>query len=166
MSPSARMTLSIALILIGVVSGLILLGASLLSSVYSLLRVTAPGSQELLLERGDYTVYWEIPESGGRLIAPDVKVGIRSPAGQDIALSRPGVFVSRYSTFDRRGMSIASFTIAEPGIYSVSASGAKDGSIALTPSMGILGMLKMIAIPLALMAGGVLAGVILLTRRP
>lgn len=165
MTPRRRLTLGIALIVLGVASSAVFLVLSLRSAFSSLVRVPAPGSQELRLDRGDYTVYWEIPGTGARIQAPDVSVGIRSSGGQEVAYRRGGLFVSRYSTFERRGVSVGSFSIAESGAYTVSASGAKDGSISMTRSLGFAGTLKLVLIPLVLMGGGVLAGVRTLTRK-
>lgn len=165
--PTGRLVAGIGLILLGVAVSVPMIVAGAMRAFDSLLRLPAPGSRELQLEPGRYTVFWETRGWGGSPKAADVDVRVAAKGqGPAVAVDKGGLATSRYSTMDGvRGVSIAAFTIDGGGVYVVSAraSGA-TGGIAITREFGLAGVFRIIVIPLLLLFGCAIPGIMVLVR--
>jgi hypothetical protein len=164
-----RRILGILLIVAGALGFILVLVTSLLKSFGGLERVDVPGSRELRLEPGSYTIYWESDSRFSRLPdRSDLELAVVSKDGA----SRPpvassGPVTSRYSTIDRVGVSVAGFTVDRAGDYAVTAASAggkplPKGGLALSRSLGPLGVLRIVALCLAVLAAGLGPGLYLL----
>ena len=166
----ARKTIGILLIVAGATSGFGYLMVALLSAFSTLERFDAPGGHEATLEPGDYTVYWETPGIfvANRSRGPDVQVGIAARDGQgNPMVNGAGLWVSHYSTGSRIGVSVADFRIERQGVYDVSALAVPGktlpaGGIAISRSLGVIGIFRLVLTTLATVGGGVGAGLLLL----
>lgn len=162
--------LGIVLIVAGGVGFIVFLVASLLSIFGGLQRVECPGARELQLEAGDHTIYWEIRArvAGRGAGTDDLEVAVESSDGP-VKVSPAGPFTSRYSTGDRVGVSLFSFSLWRKGRYTVRARPAPGrtlptGEIAVGRSLGFLGILRVVLTCLAIVAAGVGSGVAILIR--
>jgi hypothetical protein len=173
MSP-ARITLAVLLILAGVVSFGVFLGTSIVGILGELQRVDTPGRRELLLEPGEYTLFWETDSRFQRAAGLDeldlTVVPKESGAGLNVAAS--GLWTTHYSTMDRFGLSIATFDVGVKETYVVKVAAASGkalprGGIAVRKAFGFFAILKIVAGCIVLLGGGVGSGVaVLLRRRP
>jgi hypothetical protein len=169
-----RIVLGVLLIAAGAISGIAFLVVSLVGIFSALLRVEAPGSGDVRLERGSYTVYWEIPGAvaarGAR--GPEVDLSVQpADGGAPIAVDSHLRWTAHYSTGSRVGVLIAAFQIDRADLYRVSVrpppgSRLPKGTVALTPALGLVGTLKLVLVPLALVAAGVGCGLVVLLKRP
>ena len=132
----------------------------------ALVRVTVPGSGELNLQAGAYTVYWErenLFESW-----PGLRCALAfKDSGKRIELSETWV-TSRYSFAGKRGTSLFRFQAAEPGVYVLSADhpdGRSGGTttLAVGPS-GMAGIVLTVLGCIGILGGSIAAGVLLIVR--
>ena len=175
MTPPAgplRTTLGILLILWGVVGFTIYLVTGLTKVFGGMERIEVPGTRELNLERGDYTVYWETDSRLSR--APDradLELAVVSQEGDFRPSVSSGLVRSQYTTMSRVAVSVAEFTAPQKGPYTITV-GARAGKtlprggITVSRSMGFLGLIKLVGGCILLLGGGVGGGVALIVRRP
>jgi hypothetical protein len=164
-----RQTAGVLLIATRAISGLgYYMVYSLVSAFSTLERFDAPGSRDATLEPGDYTVYWETPGAfvGKQSRGSEVQVRVAAQDGQgDPAVNSSGLWVSRYSTGSRVGVSVADFRIERRGVYTVSAGKTlPGGGIAITRGLGFFGVFRLVLTTLALVGGGVGGGLVILLR--
>jgi hypothetical protein len=166
------MALGILLILAGVTSFVVFLVSSLTRYFKALERVDVPGARELVLEAGNYTVYWETDSRFGSIASrSDLDLSVAPQGGgAGLAVAASGLMSGRYSTMDRFGSSIGSFTVEQDGPYTVSVAALAGrtlprGRLSLGPSLGFLGTVRIVLVCLALMGAGVGGGVTLLVRK-
>ena len=167
----ARMTFGILLIAVGVITFVILLVTSLMKVFGGLQRVEVPGARELTLEPGDYTIYWETDSRLGSVPSfSDLDLSVVSKGGESRTVSSSGFRAGRYTTMEGRvGASVAVFSVERGDLYAVKVSPAAGkslpkGGIAVGPSLGFLGVLKIVIACIALLGGGVAGGVAVLIR--
>jgi hypothetical protein len=169
----ARRTIGILLIVAGAASGFGYVVVALVTAFSTLERFDAPGGREATLEVGDYTVYWETPGmfAADRARGPDVLVRVVARDGQESpAVNAAGLWVSHYSTGSRVGVSIADFRVERRGVYDVSAVAVPGktlpgGGIAITRSMGMPGVYRLVLTTLALVGAGVGGGIFVLLKK-
>ncbi len=169
-----KKTAGIALIAAGAISGFGYMIFSLVSAFSTLERFDVPGGRDTTLQPGAYTVYWETPGAfvGRQSRGPDVQVRVEAQDGMgNPTVNRGGLWVSRYSTGSRVGVSVADFRIERKGVYTVSARAPAGktpagGGIAITRSLGVLGIFRLVLTTLALIGGGVGTGVYILVKKP
>jgi hypothetical protein len=166
-----RMTLAIVLIAAGVLGFVVFLVTSLMKTFGGMHRVEVPGTREMTLEPGSYTVYWE---SDSRFTPvpsrSDLDLSIASKGGS-LAVSSSGLMASRYSTMDRVGASVAAFTVEKADLYAVKVAPAAGlvlpkGGVAVGRSIGFLGVLKIVLVCVAILGVGLGGGLTLLLRKP
>lgn len=139
----------------------------------TVVAVEAPGSKELRLEPGSYTVYWESPETNQKnMKAPGVQVRVEpKEGGPPVTVSSVGDMVTSYTTLNSAGVSFSEFTIAKAGEYRVSATAPArpppyPGQVAVSKTIRISGILLLVLAAVVFPIGGVVAGLIVLLRRP
>jgi hypothetical protein len=168
-----RMALGGGLIALGVMAGVGVLLVSIFIVFASLMRIEAPGSGEIELEPGTYTIYWESPMllKKGRK-APGGSLGVfPKDGGTPVTLNTEVLFPINYNTLDHSGVSIAEFRIDRKGVYQVGISEPNlkqsvPGRISIGRALGILSFVKLAVIPFVLIAGGIGAGLLILLKRP
>lgn len=150
-----RQTAGILLIVLGAGSGLGYRVFSLVSAFSTLERFEAPGDFVADNVRG-----------------PDVRVTVSAQDRQGNPTVIPsGLWVSRYSTGSRIGVSVAAFRIERKGIYEISASASPGktlpaGGVAITRGLGFFGVFRLVLTTLALVGGGVGGGLVILLKKP
>jgi hypothetical protein len=166
-----RMTFGVLLIAAGVLGFVVFLVTSLLKVFGGMQRVEAPGTRELVLEPGDYTIYWETDSRFTSVPSfSDLDLAVVSRSGETRPVSSSGLMTSRYSTMDSVGVSVAAFSVERPGPYGIKAAAAAGkalpkGRIVVSPSMGFLGVLKLVVLCIAILGAGVGSGLTVLLRR-
>lgn len=166
-----RMTFGVFLIVAGVIGFAIFLVTSLMKVFSGTQRVEVPGARELTLEPGDYTIYWETDSRFSR--APsrsDLDITVVSKSGGSLTVSSSGLMGSRYSTMDRVGVSVAAFTVDRADLHTVQVAAAAGktlpkGGIAVGPSIGFLGVLKIVILSILILGSGLGGGLFLLLRK-
>lgn len=157
------------MIVAGGVGFVAFLVTSLMGIFGGIQRIDVPGARDLELEAGAHTVYWEIPSAFKPMEGPDgLRVSVRRD-GEELPLSGAGLLRTRYSTGSRGGVSIHEFTAPAKGIYVVAATvevgkTLPAGGVAVSPSLGFSGILKIVLGCLALLGIGVGGGIVLLVR--
>jgi hypothetical protein len=171
--PPGRLALAIALFF---GSGLVTVAVVLIflfSSFASLLRVDAPGTGNIRLEKGRYTVYWEsaaMRAEGARAPAVQVRIDAKDD-GPSVKLEPMGDLVTRYSTLETAGASMADFSIERAGDYDVSVTApatkqAAPGRISLGRHVGIAGVLMIVLPMLLLDVVAMIAAIVVLLKSP
>jgi hypothetical protein len=171
MARPVRTVLAVLIITFGVAGFATFLITSLTEVFDGLQRVSIPGSRELALKPGEYTIYWDTDSRFASVPSrSDLIVTVVSSGGSNVSVSSPGLMTGRYSTMDgRTGVSIAALTVAEQGPHTVTVAAAAGktlprGGLAVGRSLGFLGILKIVLISLVLLGGSIGAGVALLVR--
>lgn len=166
-----RRILGILLISAGVVGFAAFLVTSLMNVFGGMERVEVPGTRDLVLEPGDYTIYWETDSRFNLVPAySDLDLAVVSKGGESRAISSSGPVTSRYSTMDRVGVSIAAFRVEREGPYGVKAAAAAGktlpkGRIVVSPSIGILGVLRIVLLCILILGSGLGSGLMVLLRK-
>jgi hypothetical protein len=142
-------------------------------SFSSMVRIEAPGTRTIPLKKGPYTVYWEsaaMHAEGAR--APTVQVRVvPKDVGPPVNLEPVGKVVTRYSTFNTAGASIFEFSIERPGDYEVSVTAPPEtqpapGRISMAKSIGLAGVLLMMATLVLPSIAGAIAAIVVVLKRP
>lgn len=117
-------------------------------------RVQVPGTQTVVLEAGDYTIYQEFFGADDDLrIPPDVTVNVTGPDGEAVELDDyDGSF--SYTGSGREGVALSTFEAEERGEFTVSTEGDSLSTIAIGEGIG-LQLFVGIAVSLAIGFGGV-----------
>lgn len=135
----------------------------------NLVRVTVPGEHEMTLAAGDYTIFHEEGgTSDGRILSSGgisgMRVSVQRPGGGALIPLTPNSS-SRYALRGRSGQSVFSFTIAEGGLYRLTA--AYDDGRTSPPALLAVGrgfmadLLKTIFGGLAIALGGALVATLI-----
>lgn len=113
-------------------------------------RVQVPGTQMVVLEAGDYTIYQEFFGADDDLrIQPDVTVNMTGPDGEAVELDEyDGSF--SYAGSGREGVALSTFEAEERGEYTVSTEGDSLSTVAIGEGIG---MQLFVGITLALATG-------------
>jgi len=168
-----RLALGISLFAGSGIAALVIAAFSAISAFSALIRVDSPGSTNIHLETGSYTVFWESPallKEGAR--PPDVLVRVDPKNDESPVNIRPvGDFVTRYSTFDTAGTSIFDFSIGRAGDYAISVTEPQKlqqhpGRISLCRSLGLAAALRIVLVPALLSIGGTVAAFIVILKGP
>ena len=132
-------------------------------------RFVVPGSHELELKRGTYTVFYEYHSSVGGVAystgeyLDDMVVTLRSEDGSEVVPVEDTSISTNYEVGSRAGTSMFEFHIDEPGTYVLTAR-YEDGSTrpSVVLAVGRFDFLKIVvpAVPLGL--GGFVLGVLIL----
>ena len=133
------------------------------------------------LDPREYIVEVDLPGVGVAKRIAVVEIGrdtqvdlvvVSNDGGLPVRVNTGGLWTSHYSTLDGRvGVSIADFSIAGAGDYTVSARAPQGkrldaGGIALTRDLGFLGLVRIIVVPLLILFAGVGPGVLILVKSP
>ncbi len=166
------MTLGVLLIAAGVLGFVVFLVTSVMKIFGGLQRVEVPGTRELTLEPGDYTIYWEADSRFGSMPSfSDLDLSVVSKGGESRAVSPSGLLAGRYTTMEgRAGAPVAVFSVDRGGLYAVNVTQAAGkslpkGRIAVSPKIGILGALKIVIFCIAILGTGVGSGLMVLFRK-
>lgn len=144
----------------GVVGFVVFLVSRLAGFSQGLVRVVVPGRNEVQLEAGAYTIYWESSGFGGW---PGVQVAVASKSsGRPVAVSRSWVN-SNYSIGGKRGVSMYSAEIPEGGVYVVEGAyppGKSGGEVTLAMGRSsVLGIVLTVFGCIAILGGSLATGV-------
>jgi hypothetical protein len=140
----------------------------LVDQVNDFQRVTLPGSDTVTLESaGGYTIYHEFDgASSDSGFAPGVSVTIAGPDGEPVEVKTYDATVT-YSWGGHEGIAVYSFTVDQPGDYTVSAEG-ETGQVAIGRGIGsslVGGIVGSLALGIgASLAGGIIAIVVGIKR--
>ena len=168
-----RLALGLALFAGSGIAALALTVVFAISAFSALTHVDSPGSANIHLKTGSYTVYWESPallKKGVR--PPDVLVRVDPKDGDPpVNLRAVGDFVTRYSTFDTAGSSIFDFSIGRDGDYEISVTAPQKlqqhpGRISLCRSISLAAALRIVLVPLLLSVGGTVAAFFVVLKGP
>jgi hypothetical protein len=110
---------------------------SLVESASAAGRTEVPGTVEMALEPGAWTVYQEFPGASaeGAVTPPAVEVAVQSPDGSAVAL-RPYPGVTSYGQEGREGRAVRSFDVDQAGAYVLTATGEPSaGALTVGPSV-------------------------------
>jgi hypothetical protein len=139
---------AVLLALLGIVAGIALIVSGVrtyIDKVEGFERFPAPGSEEIALDDGGYSIYFERPGLDTEDALPSISVAVTAPDGAPVDLDRYDTDVS-YSVSGHDGRGVFTFRADEPGTYRVRADGS-DGEVAVGRGIG------------ARFAGAVVAGV-------
>ena len=147
-----------------------LLFAGISGITKSVIRVDAPGVQELSLEQaGTYTIFLESTGvEKGTVVDPikqahGLNVRVETESGESIPVGPSGMSQT-YNYGSRRGVSIMEFKVTTPGQYRFITSFNNDrqrGPVVLTVSHGFVGRLfKVILTSIAVVMGSLLAAAV------
>ncbi|HEY8545248.1 MAG TPA: hypothetical protein VIL36_09375 [Acidimicrobiales bacterium] len=123
-------------------------------------RVGVPGTDTVVLEAGDYTIYQEYPGANDDLsIPPSVTVNVTGPDGDAVELDDySGDFT--YAGSGREGVALSTFEAEETGEYTVSTEGDRFSTIAVGEGIGFE-LFVGIALALVIAFGGIVIAVII-----
>jgi hypothetical protein len=155
-----RYVLGGVIVAAGVVGFVVFLVTRISGFSQGLVRVVVPGTQEISLEAGSYTIYWESSGFGGW---PGVGVTITSKStATPVGLSRTWVN-SNYSIGGKRGVSMYSAEIPATGTYVVDGAyppGKSGGDVTLAMGRSsILGIVLTVFGCIAILGGSIAIGV-------
>ncbi|HLY11591.1 MAG TPA: hypothetical protein VKW04_19980 [Planctomycetota bacterium] len=168
-----RWLLGGSLIALGLIAGAGVVVFYVFSMFASLMRIEAPGSGEIDLEPGTYSLYWESPllvNKGKKF--PGGSIGVfLNDGGPPLTLTTELFWPISYNTIDHSGESIAEFTVDRKGSYRISMSEPNlkqpvPGGLSIGRALTISVLLKVAPIPLGFIAGGVGLGLLVLLKRP
>jgi hypothetical protein len=144
----AGYVLAVLLAVAGIVAGVALIVSgirSYIDKVEGFERVAVPGSADVSLDDGGYSIYFERPGLDTEDAMPSMSVTVTDPGGSTVARDRYATDVS-YSVSGHDGRGAFTFHADEPGNYRVRADGA-EGEVAVGRGIG------------ARFAGAVVAGI-------
>ncbi|MFC6010417.1 hypothetical protein [Nocardia lasii] len=98
-------------------------------------RVEVPGSGELDLDAGDYTIYFEYPGASSAGTPESVWVALTDPAGEEVLIED---YSSRqtYGLGGHEGRAIFTFRVDESGVYTLDTEGGPNITVAVGHSLG------------------------------
>jgi hypothetical protein len=115
-------------------------------------RFPAPGSEEVSLDEGGHSIYFERPFLDDADPLPPISVSVTDPNGQRVFLDRYDAEVS-YDVSGHDGRGVFTFSADVPGVYEVRADGS-GGEVAVGRGIG------------SRLAGSIVAGVAMLVLAP
>lgn len=117
-------------------------------------RVQVPGSETVVLDAGDYTIYQEFFGADDSVrFPPDVTVNVTGPDGEAVDIDDYNGSFS-YAGSGREGIALSTFEAEERGEYSVSTEGDTLSTIAIGEGIGMQ-LFVGIAAALATAFGGI-----------
>ena len=139
---------AVLLALLGIVAGIALIVSGVrtyIDKVEGFERFPAPGSEEIALDDGGYSIYFERPGLDDDDPFPPISVAVTDPEGEPVELERYDTDVS-YSVSGHDGRGAWTFDADDEGTFQVQADGS-GGEVAVGRGIG------------ARFAGAVVAGV-------